>query len=239
MSGEYLNKKSDISRRMVFDMKPVLFEASAAKTNNVYYTVYRNLEIIGGKLRYDVTEIPQNKIGSEFAKTFGHYHKKHHPELYEVLEGRAYFLLQKYENPPAGGPAEIKEAYIVEAGTGEKAVMPPGFGHLSINIGSEKLAMGNWIGLIEYDYETIKKFRGGCYYVLDRGENIEFIKNPNYKSVPELKKLKLRDLPGLGIKNDNSHPILNLKNSPEKLEWLVKPEKYMDLLTIEHLYKEI
>src|SRR3989344_5873601 len=64
-------------------------------------------------------------------------------------------------------------------------------------------------------------------------------KNSNYKSVPELKKLKLRDLPELGIKNGAAHPILDLKNSPEKLDWLVNSEKYMDLLTIKKLYKEI
>lgn len=216
-------------------MKPVLFEPSAAKTDGIFYTVYRNLETIGGKLRYDVTEMPQNKIAGEFAKTFGHYHQEPYPELYEVLEGRAYFLLQKHERDPG----DIKEAYAVEADAGEKAIMPPGFGHLSINIGSGKLALGNWIGLVEYDYETIKKFHGGCYYVLYRGQTIEFEKNPNYKSVPELKKLKLRDLPELGIKNDKAHPILDLKNSLEKLEWLVKPEKYLNLLTIENLYKEI
>ncbi|OGF62533.1 hypothetical protein A2926_02240 [Candidatus Giovannonibacteria bacterium RIFCSPLOWO2_01_FULL_44_40] len=245
MSGKYFTnemRKGDVSQRTVFDMKPVLYQPNEAKTNDVFYNVYRNLEIIGGKLRYDITEIPQRKIGVEFAKTFGHYHKGIYPELYEVLDGRAYFLLQRYGNSahPAGGdPAEIKEAYIVEASAGAKAVMPPGFGHLSINIGNVELVLGNWIGLAEYDYETIKKLRGGCYYVLDRGKNMEFEQNPNYKSVPKLKKIKLRDLPEFGIKNDKEHPILDLKNEPQKLEWLVNPEKYLNLLTIEKLYKEI
>ena len=259
MFGKYFTNKPDISQRTVLDMKPVLYQPNEVKTDDIFYTVYRNLEVIGGKLRYDITEIPPQKMvppaGREFPKTFGHYHKARNPELYEVLDGRAYFLLQKY----AGDPAEIEEAYIVEAGAGEKAIIPPGFGHLSINIGSDKLVLGNWIGLVEYDYETIKKFHGGCYYVLlarrlglrsfgeggnfnegeDKRDSIEFEKNSNYKSVPELKKLKLRDLPELGIKNGAAHPILDLKNSPEKLDWLVNSEKYMDLLTIKKLYKEI
>ena len=227
--------KPDISKRMAYDMKPVLMRAEEVVKNEIYYTVFRNLKIVSGKIRYDITQIPQNKIAGELAKTFGHYHKSAYPELYEVLDGRAYFLLQKFSN----NPTEISEAYIVEAEAGEKAVMPPGFGHLSINIGGGDLILANWISLVEYDYQLFSKFHGGCYYVLNKGENIEFEKNPNYKSVPELKKLKLRDLPDLGIKNDKERPIWDLYKTPEKLDWLVNPEKYMDLLTIEKLYREI
>ena len=60
--------------------------------------------------------------------------------------------------------------------------------------------------------------------------------------VPELKKLKLKNSPALeelGIRNDKSHPILDLKKSPEKLDWLAHPEKYEELLTIEKLYKKV
>jgi len=238
MSGKYfLNsaRKPDISKRMISDMKPVFRNPEAAGKNGVFYEVYRNLEIVGGKARYDVTKIPQQKISGEFAKTFGHYHRGPESEIYEVLEGHAYFLLQRYGN----SPDEIKEVYIVEAAAGEKAVTPPDFGHLAINVGDTDLVLANWVGFVEYDYETIKKYRGGCYYVLDKGENIEFEKNPNYKSVPELKKLKLCDLPELGVKNGKKYPILDLKNEPEKLDWLVHPEKYKELLTIEKLYREI
>lgn len=230
-------RRPDVSQRMASDMRPVLFEPEELKTESgdVFYTVYRNLGIIPEIARYDITVIPARKAGREFAKTFGHYHKGAYAELFEVLEGRAYFLIQRHENDPA----DIKEAYIVEAITGDKAVIPPNFGYLSINIGSGDLALANWVGFVEHDYETIKKYRGGCYYILDSGENIEFEKNPNYKSVPELKKLKLRDVQELGIKNGKEHPIWNLKNAPEKLEWLAHPDKYLNLLTIDKLYKEI
>lgn len=235
-------RKPDVSQRMVFDMKPVFWRPNEIKKNEIYYTVYRNLDVVGGKVRYDITAMPQKLIGGEFTKTFGHYHESLYPELYEVLEGRAYFLLQKIDKDPA----LIKEAYIVEAEAGEKAVMPPGFGHLSVNIGDRSstsirpdLVLANWIGLVNYDYNLMQKYHGGCYYVIGRNGSIGFEKNPNYKSVPELKKLKLRDLPELGIINDKDRPIWDLRNSPEKLEWLVKPEKYLDLLTIEKLYREI
>ena len=231
----------DVSQRMAQDMKPVLFQPKDLKTenNDVFYTVYRNLGAVPELARYDITVIPARKVGQEFSKTFGHYHRGPQSDLYEVLDGHAYFLTQRYEN----NPADIKEAYIIEAAPGEKAVTPPNFAHLAINIGDKDLVLANWVGFVEYDYETIKKYAGGCYYVLDGGNNIEFEKNPNYKSVPELKKLKQRDIPELGIKNGAEYPIWNLKTppagGPKKLDWLAHPEKYQELLTIKNLYEEI
>lgn len=249
MSGKYLTKPNlpvgrDISRRLFGDMKEVLFDEDAAKNreSEIVYTVFRNIETVEGMARYDVTEIPARSIGGnagkEFNKTFGHYHKKNLPELYEVLEGHAYFLLQK----PGKDASEITETYIIEALEGEKAVIPPQFGHLAINIGKSVLVLANWIGLTDYDYETVKKMHGGCYYVLDSGASIEFEKNKNYAAVPELKKIKLKNSPelaDLGIKNGKDHPILDLKNRPEKLDWLSNPEKHNELLTIQKLYREL
>lgn len=224
-------------------MESVFMASSNLKKDEVFYTVYRNLEVVGGKIRYDVTEIPAGNVNGpaspadrEFRKTFGHYHKTPLPEIYEVLEGHAYFLLQAF----GADPAIIIEAYLVEALKGEKVIIPPGFGHLSINIGTSELVLANWMGLSEYDYESYKKYHGGCYYILDKGTSIEFEKNKNYSHVPELKKLKLKkNLPELGLEKDNPKPILELKNSPEKMDWLINPEKYKELLTIEHLYRTL
>lgn len=224
-------------------MESMFMSISDLKKDEVFYTVYRNLEVVGGKIKYDVTEMPAGNVadpsssaGGEFRKTFGHYHKNELPEIYEVLEGHAYFLLQSFNEEPA----TITEVYLVEALKGEKVIIPPKFGHLAINIGRSELVLANWMGLSEYDYEPYKKYHGGCYYVLDKGASIEFEKNKNYSHVPELKKLKLKkNLPELGLEKDNPKPILDLKNTPGKMDWLINPEKYKDLLTIENLYREI
>lgn len=224
----------DISKRMSFDMRPVLKNPEKAKSNYPLYTVYRNLYIIDGKIRYDVTLIPSSEIGGEFAKTFGHYHMEKFPEIYEVLTGHAYFLMQRYEKDPG----EITEAYAIEALAGEKTVMLPEFGHWSINAGKGPLTLANWIGLVPYDYKLIEKYKGGCYYVLNNDNSIEFEKNPNYKYVPEIIKLRPKqDIPELGI--EKSVPIAELKKTPKKLDWLINPEKYQELLTIKNLYREI
>src|SRR5690348_7449365 len=94
--------------RKFSEMKPVLKDASAQPTpprEEMYY-VYRNValphdqdELNHHHLTYDITILPPGMIGQEFNKTLGHYHgdipgkKIAHPELYEILHGRALFLL--------------------------------------------------------------------------------------------------------------------------------------------------
>lgn len=240
MSGNYLYNAKDISRRLLGDMKDVLEDAAAAENreNEVFYTVYRNIEVVEGKARYDITEIPPGRVSKEFNKTFGHYHKKPLPEIYEVLEGHAYFLIQKM----GADPSEISEAYVIEALSGEKAVIPPGYGHLAVNVGNTMLKLANWMGLSDYDYETIRQFGGGCYYILDYGNSIEFERNKKYKTVPGLYKIKLKNSPQLeelGIKKEPGHPILSLKKHPEKLDWLSDTEKYLEILTVDKLYRRL
>lgn len=218
-------------------MKPVMMKPEAITSNEVFYTVERNIYVLGNNLRYDITEMPHKIIGGELAKTFGHYHKGSAPEIYEVLEGHAYFLMQSFED----NPAIIKEVYAVEAVAGEKAVMLPNFGHLTINVGNGKLKMANWISLVDYDYDTYKNLHGGCYYVLDKGQNIEFEKNLNYKFVPELQKLRPKEAPELGIiKNMSLAELRKPENDGiKKLDWLLHPENYQNQLTVEKLYKKI
>ena len=53
----------------------------------------------GPGLRYDVTVIPPSVLCGEYVKTKGHYHPDNHhgvgyPEIYEIIEGSAEYLLQ-------------------------------------------------------------------------------------------------------------------------------------------------
>jgi len=87
-------------------------------------------------LRYDITIIPPNKLGMEFVKTAGHYHpflpgsKMTYPELYEVLEGEAHYLLQRREQER--GTERITDVVVVKAKKGDKVIIPPNYGHVTI-----------------------------------------------------------------------------------------------------------
>jgi oxalate decarboxylase/phosphoglucose isomerase-like protein (cupin superfamily) len=214
-------------------MAPVI-QASSARlgTDRIVYDVYRDVASVDN-LRYDITFLYPEKLGNELPKTYGHYHKNEMMEIMEVVSGQAWWLLQRYDKDPK----IIKEAYLIKADENEKAIFPPGFGVISINPEKENaLVLSNWLSLkMESDYAPYEQLRGACYYVLEKenGE-IVFEKNSNYQEVPELIKLKPKEIPELEITFDK--PLYSYIKTPEKLDFLNNPQKYKNILTIENCY---
>lgn len=166
--------------RKLSDIKEVLYNrkwSETAEDCDIYY-MYRGVER-EGKLRYDITIIPPFDMGGEFVKTKGHYHPDNYGELYMVLEGRAFFLMQKMK-----GSEAIEDIYAVEAEKGDYIIVLPGYGHVTINHGSEDLKMANWVvDGFESDYSPIGEKRGAGYFLTQKG----WIKNENYEIIPELR----------------------------------------------------
>jgi glucose-6-phosphate isomerase len=125
-------------------------------------------------LRYDVTVIPPRTLCGEYVKTKGHHHPPDpegvpYPEIYEVLQGRAHYLLQTR-------PAD--DIRHVRAVPGDRVIIPPGFGHVTINPGRETLVMANIVSTrFESDYSDYERFHGAAYYELEGGA---LVKNPRY-----------------------------------------------------------
>ena len=181
--------------RCLNDMRGVLYDREFAKTaeNRDLYFMYRGLEekdlpAQAGGLRYDITVIPAGMLGNEFAKTKGHYHIGSYGEVYTVLEGSAIYLLQKI-----GGNGNIQDVYAVKAKKGDVVIIPPFYGHVTINPSKkEALKMANWVSpLCNSDYSLYEKMRGACYYFIRRGiDGLSFaswMKNENYLQIPELR----------------------------------------------------
>lgn len=210
----------------------------ASNTSNIIYYVWRyvNLkrdaaELKEADLRYDLTLIPPGKIDSEFSKTAGHFHKNKintdlpHPEIYEVLTGRAYFLIQS----PEKDTKNIKEVKLIEAGPGEKVLVSPQFpGHTTINAFNEPLIMANWISdKAVYDYDSYKNNHGASYYLLDNDGLIDIVKNPNYNFVPEIQKINASDISWpIELGSIKNQPLYNLVDNLEKLRFLNYPEEF-------------
>ncbi len=119
--------------RKLHDMEDVLFDkewfdATDERNKDMYY-MFRDLAkndsdlemIKAHHLRYDITVIPPGMLGSEYTKTVGHYHPEvpgtdiSYPEIYQVLEGSATYLLQKVER---GEEDIVLDVVIIEAEKG-------------------------------------------------------------------------------------------------------------------------
>ncbi len=168
-----------LSIRKINEMKPVLYNPNAEGMQEIYYMIRGNPNI---------TVMNAGKIGKEYLKTLGHYHKNNEAEIYKVLFGKALFLLQKRVGKEEDKIQDIK---IIKAKEGDTVHIKEGYGHTMINIGSTALvttdnAPSNASEAVN-NYQPIKKMSGFAYFVVE-GENGEpqLVKNKNYSEVPEV-----------------------------------------------------
>ena len=172
--------------RYLYELEKVVYDREWFKKspNLELYYMYRGIET-KEDLRYDITVIPAKMLGVEFVKTLGHYHPDNYGELYIVLEGRAIYLMQKIDEN-----GEIEDIYAVEAKKGAYVIIPPQYGHITINPGNEALKMANWVcGDFKSVYDPIEEKKGGGYFYTNQG----WIKNNNYANVPDLRMEAARD----------------------------------------------
>lgn len=190
--------KNSLSVRYLHEMKPVLYDQAWLKDAKDF-EVYRfwrgetpeedweGPQIQG--LRYDITIILPKMLGKEFPKTKGHRHQNNIPELFHILEGEAFYLFQK------GDANKIEDVYVVKAKPGDFVLVPTEpYEHLTINSSSKnRLVMANWISPdCKNEYSFSEKMQGACYYYTTEG----WIKNKNYKEVPEIRFVEpLKEMP--------------------------------------------
>lgn len=217
--------------RMLFDMEDVIYDRDWLKgaPNIELYYMYRELSLSKNDallmkehgLRYDITIIPPLMLGCEYVKTAGHYHPyvpgtdTTYPEIYEVLGGEAHYLIQKPEKEG------IADAVLIKACEGDKVIIPPGYGHLTINASNKVLKMANWVARdFESLYEPVKVKGGGAYFMLDDG----IVKNPAYDTVPELRLLEPTNIKELGLQKNRE--MYGLVRDIGKLGFLTEPLEY-------------
>lgn len=186
-------------------------------------------------LRFDISNFVATMYGPEYLKTSGHYHIKTpdgeyaYPEVYGVLSGRATYLLQKVADPSA--PLEdvvVEDCIVVEGTAGDKIIMPPDYGHVTINRLPVPLVMANWVSdRFSSRYGAVEEARGFAYYLVDADGGPKWVKNPKYDDVPPLRIAEVREVPELGLTADVPLYTAGQEN-PEKMDWLNNPGEYMD-----------
>ncbi len=230
-----VTRKADV--RLAKDMKEVIIDKDWLEGNEdtgLYY-MYRDLWKEGDKetikeenLRYDITVIPPRDLGKEFVKTKGHYHPNvvsgvSYPEIYEVLDGEAHYLLKKKSSDG------VEDVVLMKAEEGDKALIPPNYGHITINPGDSELKMANWVDrTFDSIYQDILELEGGAYYELKTGE---WVKNENYDNVPEMREVESTVIPELGIeKGKNMYSLI--RENPENLDFLKRPQEFESLFQL-------
>lgn len=233
MQLEFGCKRQDPEVRRLFDMKEVIFDKdwlARAEDFDLYY-MYRDLylsradkdRLLMQGLRYDITIIPPGMLGCEYIKTAGHYHpnvpdgRVTYPELYEVLEGEALYLLQNLDH---------SDVVVVYATAGDKVLVPPGYGHVTINRSNKTLKMSNFVGRnFSSLYEPYRDRAGAAYFFTKDG----WIKNKIYEHAGTLRRIDAPDssrLKKLGLtKEKEMYPLMR---ETGLLDYLVRPEEHLE-----------
>jgi glucose-6-phosphate isomerase len=233
MQMDFSGKMLTPDVRRLYDMKEVILDQKwlAGASDFELYYMFRDLslsradkeKLLQNNLRYDITIIPPNMLGCEYIKTAGHYHPDAsggitYPELYEVLEGEALYLLQNQD---------LSDVVAVYACAGDKVLVPPGYGHVTINRSNKTLKMANFVARsFSSLYEPYRKKKGAAYFFAKDG----WIKNNQCREAAELRRAEAPDSLGLrrlGLsKSREMYPLLK---EPGLLNYLTAPEEHLEL----------
>ena len=166
-------------------MRDVLMAPDAAGLAIHYYMIR------GGSEKRNVTILETGTVGGEYIKTYGHYHIGQLDETYWFDSGEGVVLQQKLIDPMRGDVVEEFKAIRVKAG--DSVYMPPGYGHLMINVGD------TWLVMVDdspvegindsasmpghANYEMVKAMHGFAYYLVEKEGVPTLVRNPHYKEV--------------------------------------------------------
>lgn len=243
MALSALLKYDGFGRKTVEKMQGLLADEHDLPLDELFYDVYRGIaypedeELLKkNDYRYDITIIMPGQVNGECKKTSGHYHgwnpekTNTYAEVYEVIKGTALYILQKSDNFDAEDPSEVRVDDLIFATVheGETILIPPNYGHCSVNIGDGPLVFSNLAYVpCPVNYAPVKHFHGMSFYVMMENGEVKLKANDRYVDVPGAKFATVKENPHLGIQF--GLPVYeSYKKNPEAFEFLGKPDGYVD-----------
>ncbi|MGJ4849456.1 glucose-6-phosphate isomerase family protein [Bacillota bacterium Meth-B3] len=228
------------SHKTVGQMKGLFADETDLAPEEIVYDVYRSLIYPADKpildewkFQYDITIVRSGLLNGECKKTSGHYHGYNpqrtytYGEVYEVIKGTALYVLQRADNFEAM-PEElnIDDVILAVVKEGETIIVPPDYGHCSINIGEGPLVFSNLAySPCKVHYDAVKHHQGMSFYARKEGGKLRVTPNPNYAQKIAPKFARVRENEALGIKFGLPVYQSFLKN-PEAFRFLSEPDAW-------------
>ncbi len=175
-------------------------------------------------LLFGVVVYAAGQLGDEPVRSQGHIHAiAPHcgwstPELFEIWEGQAIIYAQETAEDNPG------RCFAVNAGVGDKVVVPPGWAHAVINADpATRMMFGAWCDRqYGFVYDVVRAHRGLAWFpVLDDKRTIHWEPNPSYQS-SDLSVRSARNYPELGL--DANTPVYEqFAVDPDSIQWVSEP----------------
>ncbi|MFH2085636.1 MAG: glucose-6-phosphate isomerase family protein [bacterium] len=190
MSIDFTHVKDHYAERTHEAMQDVLMDPKAVGPSIHYYMIRGSSEI------GNITVWEPGTVGTEYVKTYGHYHVGKLQETYHVLSGTGFALLQKRALNDQGLSIDdmVADFRVIPVQEGSIVHMESGYGHLVVNTGSTFLVTTDDSPVYftpvdtaslpgHADYTAVKAMRGFAYYVVERDGYPALVKNPLYKEI--------------------------------------------------------
>lgn len=179
------------------------------------------------QLLFGVVAYAAGRLGDEPVRSQGHVHKiaSHSgwsaPEIFEIWQGRAVIYMQERAEDDPG------KCIALEAGQGERVVVPPAWAHAVISVDSENpLVFGAWCDRdYGFEYAQIRQRGGLAWFPTIASGRIEWNRNSNYMS-RDLIVRTARAYPKLGL--SDAQPLYAHIATPESIQWVSKPGMLSD-----------
>jgi glucose-6-phosphate isomerase len=193
---QYNSNEVDVKKIRIYRVKDLLpftmkQDWESKETEKEVFRVYEEIKKTEDKefwdnIRFDLIVVSSGNLGEEFVKTIGYYrsyadNEYRYPEIYQLVEGYAEFVLQQQgENH-----AKIKDVIMIRTQKQDLVAIPPSYGVTIINPSQKKTILAR---IRAADAEELsddyKKSRGECYYKIKAGR---WEYNNNYEEIPELR----------------------------------------------------
>ena len=228
MNGYWDGPEPEPQVRTIKEMREVLANPGCTSDQPLYF-MYRDLArsesdrewLRQQHVRYDITVIPSRTLCGEYVKTKGHYHTANpagmlYPEIYEVLSGTGHYLLQT---------GDADDVAMIEGSAGDKILIPPGYGHVTINPAADDLVMANLVSTeFSSNYGPYIDQQGAAYYEMEGGA---LVKNPHYPDAPPVRYCDPVEVPELRI--EKGVGLYDLIGHPRSVAFLNHPEQFMEI----------
>jgi len=220
------------------DMRDVLLDPNARAPDELYW-LYRDTMFPADRetfseagLRYGLVVLRPGLVGREYIKTKGHYHtwpadpEWSYPEVYEVVHGCAWFVLQRVRDRQAAAAGHIEWLGCVEANAGELLLVPGNCGHVTVNVGDVPLVFSYLVAdASANDYGPFLTARGAACYIVEQHSRPTILPNVRYPASPAPQFAQLAQMPSLQPRL--SKPLYrSVLRSPDRFRFLTQPSAF-------------
>jgi oxalate decarboxylase/phosphoglucose isomerase-like protein (cupin superfamily) len=194
-----------VNRVHLSSMLPGLLNKSLRYPEYVYEE-YQNIRLRDDEKKfqecneyhYDLLFLPSGLMGIEYIRSHIFFSKhstndegvQDISEIIEVVTGNLTVLLQK--NAPQADEFDLEprvsEGLVIKLTKGEKFCIPSGFYYTFINTSEESVVFTRlYAANCITDYSKESLISGPAYYAIKKNAREEFVLNPRYRDIPEIK----------------------------------------------------